>query len=87
MATPAAIELRRGAIDGVRPKGVLLRGAAPVHLQDEEVPHGGVQVRRVAALARRRDGTYERWTSRRVDTGLGEGSSRLAFDAVVPGRI
>jgi hypothetical protein len=87
LATPGAIELRKGAIDGVMPKGVLLRGAAPVHLQDEEVPRAGVQVRRVAALARRRDGTYERWTSRRVDTGLGEGSSRLAFDAVVPGRI
>jgi hypothetical protein len=83
-----AIELRKGAILGengnVLPRGVLLRGAAPVHLQDEEVPREGVQVRRVGALARRADGTYARWTTRRVAVGRGEGSSALEFDAVIP---
>jgi len=34
-------------------------------------------------LARTLDGSYRRWTGRRVGTGRGEGSSGLAFDAAI----
>ena len=37
-------------------------------------------VRRVPSMTRRADGSYVRWTTRRVSVGRGEGSSQLAFD-------
>lgn len=83
-----AIELVQGRMrraDGslVPPVGVLLNepGASPI--ADEEIPREGLRVRRVPVLARTLDGSYRRWTSRRVGAGRGEGSSGLAFDAAV----
>jgi hypothetical protein len=87
--TAGAVELQKGVIgdDGdVLPRGVLLRGAAPMRLQEEEVPREGVLVRRVGALARRGDGSRARWMTRRVGLGRGEASSAPGFDAVVPAR-
>lgn len=63
--------------------GALLAAPPLVRLRDGEVPREGVAVRRVEALARRADGAYVRWTTRRVSTGLGEGSSGLAYDSAV----
>jgi hypothetical protein len=81
------VALRKGAMvkDGapVLPLGSLLRPGEPLTLQDEEVPREGVRVRRVPTLARRADGTYVRWVTRRVTVGRGEGGSGLAFDSAV----
>jgi hypothetical protein len=64
--------------------GQLLASPRLVRLRDGEVPREGVAVRRVTALARRGDGSYVRWVTRRVSTGLGEGSSGLAYDSALP---
>ena len=64
--------------------GQLLASPRLARLRDGEVPREGVAVRRVTALARRGDGSYVRWVTRRVSTGLGEGSSGLAYDSAVP---
>jgi hypothetical protein len=83
----ATIALRKGAmVRGgvpVQPVGVLLRPGEPLVLADEEVPREGVCIRRVPALARRVDGAYVRWVTRRVTVGRGEGASGLAFDTAV----
>lgn len=87
-----SIELVRGAMlrfNGgagvpVRPLGRLLNDPSLGRLFDAEVPREGVLVSRVPAVARRADGSYARWTSRRVSVGRGEGSSGLAFDSAVP---
>jgi hypothetical protein len=83
----ATIALRKGAMlkqgQAVQPRGVLLKPGLPLVVQDEEVPREGLRVRRVPALARRVDGTYVRWTTRRVGVGRGEGASGLAFDSAV----
>jgi hypothetical protein len=63
---------------------VLLNEPAAGLLADAEVPPEGVLVRRVPVLARRADGSYERWTARCVTVGCGEGTSGLAFDAAMP---
>ena len=55
-------------------------------LKDAEIPREGVVVRRQPSMTRRADGTYVRWTTRRVGVGRGEGSSRLAFDTAQPRR-
>ena len=85
-----AVDLRKGAMlnDGavVEPLGVLLRPGRPMVVRDAEVPREGVRVRRVRALARRLDGSYARWTTRRVTVGRGEGSSSLLFDSAIPRR-
>lgn len=77
-----SIELRKGAMTSsdARPYGLLLR-PDPLVLCDEEVPREGIMVRRVPALARRPDGSYARWITRRASVGRGEGASRLAFDS------
>ncbi len=64
--------------------GQLLAAPRLTRLRDGEVPREGVAVRRVTALARRADGGYVRWVTRRVSTGLGEGSSALAYDSALP---
>jgi hypothetical protein len=83
----ATIALRKGAmVHGgapVLPLGTLLRPGDQLVLSDEEVPREGVRVRRVPALARRADGSYVRWITRRVTVGRGEGASGLAFDSAV----
>jgi hypothetical protein len=62
------------------PVGVLLNDPGMQVIADEDVPREGAEVRRVPVLARRVDGSYVRWTARRVTVGRGEGSSGLAFD-------
>ena len=69
----------------VRPLGRLLAEPEQAILVDAEVPREGVRVRRVPSMTRRADGTYVRWTTRRVSVGRGEGASRLEFD-VAPAR-
>jgi hypothetical protein len=72
----------------VRPitaQGTLLEpDASPWFFHEEEVPRAGVRVRRIPSLARWLDGTTHAWTSRRVGSGRGEGSSGLQFDVAVP---
>lgn len=80
-----AIKLGQGRMtrdDGspVDPVGVLLNDPGMQVVADEDVPREGAEVRRVPMLARRVDGSYVRWTARRVTLGRGEGSSGLAFD-------
>lgn len=86
---PGVIGLRKGAMldDGepVLPAGLLLR-PTPLTFPGEEIPREGITVRAVPALARRRDGTYARWTGHRIRTGRGEGSSGYASDSAWPAR-
>jgi hypothetical protein len=84
-----AIELVQGRmVDNagvpIAPKGRLLNEAGVSRIKDAEVPREGVVVRRRPSMTRRADGTYVRWTTRRVSVGRGEGSSRLAFDSAIP---
>src|SRR5262245_4969652 len=84
-----AIELVQGRMVNaagiaVAPVGRLLNEASVRKLKDAEVPREGVFVRRRPSLTRRTDGTYVRWTTRRVSVGRGEGASRLAFDSTIP---
>jgi hypothetical protein len=83
----ATIALAKGMMlhddQPVEPVGVVLRPGQAMALRDEEVPREGVRLRRVPTLARRVDGTYARWITRRVTVGKGEGASGLAFDVTV----
>jgi hypothetical protein len=87
-----AIVLQRGSLltqDGTaRPitaHGVLLSPeVSPWYFHEEEIPRTGLRVRRIPSVARWLDGTTYEWTSRRVGTGAGEGSSGLQFDIGVP---
>ena len=63
------------------PSDRLLKSAGVQVLEDAEIPCEGIVVRRLPSMTRRSDGTYERWTTRRVGVGRGEGASRIAFDA------
>jgi hypothetical protein len=71
---------------GIVPLGRLLTSAAVKILKDAEIPREGVVVRRQSCMTRRADGGYERWTTRRVGVGRGEGSSQLAFDSAISRR-
>jgi hypothetical protein len=81
---PARIGLRKGAMlaegEKVEAESVLLE-PTPLTFPPEEIPREGITVRAVPALARRRDGTYARWTSHRVRVGRGEASSGFASDS------
>jgi hypothetical protein len=87
-----AIVLQRGSLltqDGsMRPitaQGVLLAPEiSPWFFHEEEVPRGGLRIARVPAVARWLDGAMHAWTSRRVGSGIGEGSSGLRFDIAIP---
>jgi hypothetical protein len=87
-----AIVLQRGSLltqdSTARPitaQGVLLEpGVSPWFIHEEEVPRGGVRVRRIPAVARWLGGSTHVWLSRRVGSGAGEGSSGLRFDLGVP---
>jgi hypothetical protein len=84
-----AVELVQGAMpdaggDPIPPLGRLLATSGLDVLKDAEIPREGVSIRRVPSTTRRADGTHLRWTTRRVTTGRGEGSSRLAFDEATP---
>jgi hypothetical protein len=81
-----SINLVRGSMPGpdgaaVAPLGKTLRRADTRILKDAEIPREGVMVRRLTSVTRRADGAYERWTTRRVGVGRGEGASQLAFDS------
>lgn len=79
--------LRKGAIvkrgADVEPIGIVLEPGAQLDVQDEEIPREGVRVQRIPVLARRVDGTYDRWIARRATVGRGEGASHLAFDSAI----
>ena len=75
-----SIALRKGTMgDTDLSQSVFLR-PTPLTICDEELPREGVQLRRVPALARAKDGSYLRWVTRRAYVGRGEGWSGLAFD-------
>jgi hypothetical protein len=71
---------------GIVPLGRLLASAEVKILKDAEIPREGIVVRRQPSMTRRADGGYERWTTRRVGVGRGEGSSQLAFDSAISRR-
>ena len=80
-----SIELVQGAMPDadkvpIPPVGRLLLTGDVGTIKDAEIPREGVVVRRVPSMTRRADGSYVRWTTRRVSVGRGEGSSQLAFD-------
>ena len=87
-----SIELLRGAMMRfagaagvpVQPVGRLLNEPSLERLLDAELPREGVRVARTPVVARRADGSYVRWITRRVSVGRGEGSSGLSFDSAVP---
>ena len=70
----------------VAPLGRLLNTPDVRLVPDAEIPREGLFVRRQPSMTRRSDGTYLRWTTRRVGVGRGEGSSRLGFDSAQPRR-
>lgn len=67
----------------ILPAGRILSPPDPYRIREEEVPRGGVAVSRVIRRARWIDGSTHLWIARRKQTGRGEGSSGLRFDAVV----
>jgi hypothetical protein len=86
-----AIDLVQGRMPSalgapIAPLGRILNTEAVKVLKDAEVPREGLVVRRRPSMTRRADGTYVRWTTRRVSIGRGEGSSQLAFDSAIPRR-
>jgi hypothetical protein len=86
---PGVLGLRKGALldegEPVLPLG-LLPEPTPLTFPAEEIPREGITVRAVPALARRRDGSYARWTGHRIRTGRGEGNSGFASDEARPAR-
>ncbi len=86
---PAVVGLRKGAMlangKPVLAASVLLE-PTPLTFPMEEIPREGVTVRAVPALARRRNGSYARWTGHRLRAGRGEGSSGYASDSAWPAR-
>ena len=74
--------MMRGA-ELIEPLGVVLHPGESMSIRDEEIAREGVLLRRVPSLARRVDGSYARWITRRVTIGKGEGSSGLAFDSTI----
>ncbi|MBX5460697.1 MAG: hypothetical protein IRZ28_06345 [Steroidobacteraceae bacterium] len=86
-----AIDLVQGRMSGpdgtpLSPLGRILNGDGVKVLKDAEIPREGLLVRRTPSMTRRADGTYVRWTTRRVSIGRGEGSSHLAFDSAISRR-
>jgi hypothetical protein len=84
-----AIDLVQGRMtspDGtpIPPLGRTLNRPDLAKLKDAEVPREGVLVRRHFSIMRRADGSYLRWTTRRVGVGRGEGASQLSFDSAIP---
>jgi hypothetical protein len=81
---PATVGLRKGALlaDGEPvPAASVLLAPTPLTFPPEEIPREGITVSAVPTLARRRDGSYARWTSHRVRVGRGEASSGFASDS------
>ena len=86
----AQVGLRKGALlshgEPVLAASALLR-PTPLTFPAEEIPREGVTVTAVPLLARRRDGSYARWTGHRVRVGRGEGSSGFASDTARETRL
>jgi hypothetical protein len=76
--------LADGSSFAPEPRGRILTDAAPLRIEEEEVPRSGTDVVRSYQLARWIDGRYVLWSGRQRKTGGGEGSSGLRFDAVGP---
>jgi hypothetical protein len=86
-AGAGTVALRKATLhEGPRgePAGRLLEPGRGLEIDDIEVPREGVVVRRVPMLARRPDGRYARWISRRAGVGRGETSNRISFDTATP---
>jgi hypothetical protein len=79
------VDLMQGMMpgSGVPPKGRLLNSPKIRTLADAEIPREGVNVLRQPSVARRADGSYAQWITRRVIVGRGEGTSQLAFDSAI----
>lgn len=80
ISTAGGFKLRKGTMTGVEQARGQILSATPFDLEDEELPRSGIKVMRVPSLTRDPNGHRVRWIARRVDTGLGEGSSGLNFD-------
>jgi hypothetical protein len=77
--------MRRDGRDPIGPEGrLLLTGAAPLEIADEEVPWNGVVVTRAWQHARWTDGSTHAWIGRRKQPGAGDTSSGLRFDVTEP---
>ena len=88
-STRRAVDLMQGAMPGpdgsnVLPQGRLLNSPGVRQIEDAEIPREGVNILRLPSVARRVDGSYLRWITRRVVVGRGEGASQLAFDSAIP---
>jgi hypothetical protein len=86
----AQVGLRKGALvsDGQQVLAAsALLAPTPLTFPAEEIPREGVTVTAVPLLARRRDGSYARWTGHRVRVGRGEGSSGFASDTARETRL
>ena len=69
----------------IKAKGVLLtEQPSPYYIHEEEIPYAGTVVRRSYQRARWFDGKTYLWMGRSRQTGRGEGSSKLRFDAIEP---
>lgn len=84
-----AVDLVQGRMpdaagDPVQPLGRLLNDPGVRLVPDAELPREGLLVLRQPSMTRRSDGSYLRWTARRVSVGRGEGASNLAFDTAHP---
>jgi len=68
----------------VQAKGVLLKGAPPYLVDEEEIPAAGSLVRRSYQRTRWYGGRTFLWIGRQRETGRGQGHSNLRFDQIEP---
>lgn len=85
-AMPRILEGDSSAPAKVRPRTSLLRTNLPdtYYVYEEEVPRAGAVVFQSFQRTRKSDGAVVTWFGARKETGRGEGSSGLRFDALVP---
>ena len=84
-AMPRLVGTSIGAV--VEPRGAVLRHGLPANpyfIHEEEVPRSGARLTRSYQRTRWFDGRVFTWLGRRKQTGLGQGSSGLEFDRIVP---
>ncbi|MEU2102231.1 hypothetical protein [Nocardia sp. NPDC019255] len=86
-----SVELVQGRMprpDGTQaePQGRFLARTDTREIADAEIPREGLLIRRQPSITRLPDGSYLRWTTRRVGVGRGEGASQLAFDSAIARR-
>ena len=69
----------------IKAKGVFLTEQPPPYfIHEEEIPYAGTILRRSWQRTRWYDGSTYLWIGRYRETGRGEGSSNLRFDAIEP---